>query len=111
VSSIRWFKVIALAEAVSYLVLLAAAVLKRTNDMHELVAVLGPIHGVIFLAYVAFALYVREQLRWNFWTTVMVVVAAVIPIGGLIVERRLPDEAPPVSTAGTGGEPVGSTSS
>lgn len=98
-SSIRWFKVIALGEAVSYLVLLAASVIKRTLDMPELVTVVGPIHGMIFLAYVAFALYVREPLGWNGWTTVMVVVAAVVPLGGLIVERRLPDEAPLAATA------------
>ena len=101
-SSIRWFKVIALGEAVSYLVLLAASVVKRTLDMPELVTVVGPIHGVIFLAYVAFALYVREPLGWNGWTTVMVVVAAVVPLGGLVVERRLPDEAPLATTAATG---------
>jgi integral membrane protein len=103
VSSIRWFKVIALAEAVSYLVLLAASVAKRTLDAHELVSVIGPIHGVIFLAYVAFALYVREQLRWSGWTTVMVIVAAVIPLGGFIVERRLPDNAPVAAAVGSSG--------
>jgi integral membrane protein len=69
-------------------------VAKRTLDAHELVAVIGPIHRVIFLAYVALAFYVREQLGWNGWTTLMVIVAAVIPFGGLIVERRLPDEVP-----------------
>ena len=91
-SSIRWFKVIALAEAASYLVLLAASVAKRALDAPELVTVVGPIHGVIFLAYVALALYVRERLGWNGWTTVMVIVAAVVPLGGLIVERRVPDD-------------------
>ncbi len=98
-SSIRWFKVIALAEAVSYLVLLAASVAKRTLDAPEFVAVIGPIHGVIFLAYVALALYVRERLGWTGWTTVMVIVAAVIPLGGLVVEKRVPDEAPSASGA------------
>jgi len=100
VSSIRWFKVIALAEAVSYLVLLFASVIKRTLDIPELVTVVGPIHGVIFLAYVALALYIREQVGWNGWTTVMVIVAAVVPLGGLIVERRMADE--PDAGAATG---------
>ncbi len=99
-SSIRWFKVIALAEAVSYLVLLAASVAKRALDAPELVTVVGPIHGVIFLAYVALALYVRERLGWNGWTTVMVIVAAVVPLGGLIVERRVPDDVAVAPGAG-----------
>ena len=94
-SSIRWFKVTALAEAVSYLVLLAASVAKRTLDMHQAVAVVGPVHGVIFLVYLALALYVRPRLGWNGWTTVMVIVAAVVHLGGLVVERRLPDDPAP----------------
>lgn len=104
-SSIRWFKVIALAEAVSYLALLGASVAKRTVDAEELVTLIGPVHGVIFLAYVALALYVREQLGWNGWTTVMVVVAAVVPLGGLVVERRLPGEqAATAAAAAAAGE-------
>ena len=101
--SIRWFRVIALAEAVSYLLLLAASVAKRTLDAQELVTVIGPIHGVIFLTYVALALYVRDHLDWSGWTTVMVIVAAVVPLGGLIVERRVPDETPVARVAGSAG--------
>jgi integral membrane protein len=92
VSSIRTFKIVALAEAASYLVLLAAAVVKRTHDVEALVPIVGPIHGLLFLAYLGLALYVRERLGWNGWTTVMVVVASVLPLGGLVVERRVDDE-------------------
>lgn len=94
-TSIRLFKMVALAEAASYLLLLGASVAKRTLDMPELVTVMGPIHGVLFLAYVALALYVRDKLGWSGWTTVIVIVASVVPLGGLVVERRIPDEAPP----------------
>ena len=104
---IRLFKMVALAEAASYLLLLGASVAKRTLDAHELVTVMGPIHGILFLAYVALALYVRERLGWNGWTTVMVVVASVVPLGGLIVERRLPDE--PVAGSAPGAVPVSET--
>ena len=90
---IRWFRAVALAEAVSYLVLLAASVAKRTLDVHGPVEALGPVHGVLFLAYVGLALGVRPILRWNLLTTALVVVAAVIPFGGFVVERRLPDSA------------------
>jgi integral membrane protein len=95
VSSIRVFKMVALAEAASYLVLLAAAVVKRTNDFDTMVKVVGPVHGLLFLAYLALALYVRERAGWSGWTTVMVVVASVLPLGGLVVERRLEDEPSP----------------
>jgi integral membrane protein len=89
-TTIRWFKAIALAEAVSYLVLLAASVAKHAADAPGQVSVMGPVHGLVFLAYLGLALYVREELDWNLWTTLMVVVAAVVPFGGFVVERRLP---------------------
>ena len=86
--SIRWFKVVAVAEAVSYLVLLGASVAKHVFDMPGAVPIMGPIHGLIFLTYLWLALLVREELGWRLSTTLTVVVAAVIPLGGLYVERR-----------------------
>ena len=83
------FKVVAVAEAVSYLVLLGASVAKHAFDMPGAVPVMGPIHGFVFLAYLYLALMVREQLGWNLVTTLKVIVAAVIPLGGLYVERRV----------------------
>ena len=56
------------------------------------VTVMGPIHGFVFLAYLWLALLVREELGWRLSTTLKVVVAAVIPLGGLYVERRVLDE-------------------
>lgn len=87
--SIRWFKVVAIAEAVSYLVLLGASVAKHVFDTPGAVPIMGPIHGLIFLTYLWLALLVREELGWRLTTTLMVVVAAVIPLGGLYVERRV----------------------
>ena len=98
-SSIRRFKVVAIAEAVSYLVLLGASVAKHVFDMPEAVPIMGPIHGLIFLSYLWLALLVREELGWNLTTTFMVIVAAVIPLGGIYVERRVLDEGAPVDAA------------
>jgi integral membrane protein len=89
---IRWFRGVAVVEAVSYLVLLAASVAKHVFGAHGLVETLGPVHGVIFLAYLGLALAVRRPLGWDSSTTGTVVIAAVIPLGALWVERRLTDE-------------------
>jgi integral membrane protein len=96
---LRWFRTVALAEAVSYLVLLAAAVAKRALDAPGPVEALGPVHGVLFLAYVGLAFAVRPILRWNALTTAIVIVAAVIPFGAFVVERRLPDTEPEAEPA------------
>jgi integral membrane protein len=89
---IRWFRGVAVVEAVSYLVLLAASVAKHAFGVQGLVETIGPVHGVIFLVYLGLALAVRRPLGWDATTTGTVVIAAVIPLGGLWVERRLTDE-------------------
>jgi integral membrane protein len=89
---IRWFRGVAVVEALSYLVLLAASVAKHGFGMRGLVETIGPIHGVIFLVYLALALAVRRRLGWDSATTLTVVIAAVIPLGGIVVERRYTDE-------------------
>jgi integral membrane protein len=91
---IRWFRGVAVVEAISYLVLLAASIAKHVLGARDLVAVLGPVHGVIFLAYLGLALAIRTRVGWNWSTLGYVVVAAAIPFGAIVVERRLPAEEP-----------------
>lgn len=90
--AVRWFRVVALVEAVSYLILLVGVVAKYGFDEPIGVRVMGPVHGVIFLAYAALAFTVRDQLRWTAQHTAAVLAAAVIPLGGYLVQRSL---APP----------------
>jgi integral membrane protein len=93
------FRVVSIAEAVSWLVLIAATIAKRAFDVHEATAVIGPIHGVIFLAYAACVVFLREELDWSLGRTAVAIVASVIPLGAyLIVERRYLSE-PAVAAA------------
>ncbi len=87
--TIKTFRYVALAEAVSFLVLLVAAVIKRTQDAPEGVEIMGPIHGVLFLAYVAIALGVRGTAGWSARATLGVLIGAVLPFGGFVVDRWL----------------------
>ena len=52
---------IALAEATSFIALLIASVIKRTGGSELGVQILGPIHGVLFIAYVVIALNLRPR--------------------------------------------------
>jgi integral membrane protein len=88
-SSIRTFRYVAVAEATSFLALLIATYVKYAQDSPQGVQILGPIHGILFLAYVLIALNVRGPARWSGRTTVCVLVAAVLPFGGLAVDRWL----------------------
>jgi integral membrane protein len=86
---IRWFRGVAVVEAISYLVLLAASIGKHAFGDGVLVDVMGPVHGTIFLVYLGLALAIRRQVRWSWSTVGIVAVAAAIPLGALVVERRL----------------------
>jgi integral membrane protein len=87
--NLRTFRYIALAEATSFLCLLIASVLKRTADAAIGVTVLGPIHGVLFLAYVYLVLVLRADQGWAPRTTLLILLGAVLPFGGYVVDRKL----------------------
>jgi len=94
--NLRNFRHLAVVEATSFLLLLVASVIKRTQDEAIGVEILGPIHGGLFLAYVIFALSIRSELGWSTRTTLLVLAGAVVPFGGYVVDRWLlrshPDE-------------------
>ena len=96
--SLKTFRVVALAEATSFLLLLVAAVLKRTADAEILVTILGPIHGILFVAYVLIALGVRPDQGWDARTTALVLLGAVLPFGGYVVDSWLMRNQPEPAT-------------
>jgi integral membrane protein len=67
---IRALRVVALLETISFAVLLVCSVLKRTTDL-DLVPVLGPLHGALFLGLVLLVLANLERLRWSWWFTLV----------------------------------------
>ena len=87
--SVKTFRIVALLEATSFIALLVATYLKHAQDQPEGVSILGPIHGVLFLAYVAIALAIRSEQRWSNQATLGVLVGAVLPFGGFVVDRWL----------------------
>ena len=80
---------IAFLEATSFLLLLVASVVKRTGGSELGVQILGPIHGVLFILYVAYAFKVKAELGWSGKTTFWVLVGAVVPFGGYVVDWKL----------------------
>lgn len=90
--SIRTFRFVALAEATSFLVLLTSSVIKRTSapeGAETAVLIFGSIHGMLFVAYALIALVIREPAGWTPKQSVLVLVGAVLPFGGFVVDRWL----------------------
>ena len=85
--TLRNFKLVALIEATTFLLLLVASYVKRANDQPLGVEILGPIHGLLFIAYVVMALAVRESAGWSGKQTLLILLGAVLPFGGYVVDR------------------------
>ena len=82
------FRVVAVAEALSWVGLLIGMYLKYVPRTTELgVHVFGPIHGAVFVAYVVGALLTSRVLRWSPRTTVVALVCSVPPLATVWFER------------------------
>ena len=75
-------------EAVSYLLLLGATVIKRAGGTELGVTVFGPIHGVLFLVFAGALLASYRRLGWQLSRTVLAIIIGSLPFGGFWVERR-----------------------
>jgi integral membrane protein len=95
---VQAFRITAFAEAASFIALLGATYVKYAHDEAAGVQVLGPLHGLLFIAYVLMALNLAPRAGWSTKTTVWVLAAAVIPFGGFVVDRWLA-RTPPVLSA------------
>ncbi len=92
VSSIKNPRYVALVEATTFLALVVATYFKlgeNASSGRTAVSILGPIHGVLFVAYVLITLTVRDQQRWSTRTTILILIGAVLPFGGYYVDSWL----------------------
>lgn len=87
VPAARWFRVAAIAEAVTWLGLFVGMLVKRIGSGSELgVQVFGPIHGIVVLGYFAATFVAARQLRWGSRTLVIALLASVPPGATLVFE-------------------------
>lgn len=86
VSSFKW---VARAEGISFLVLLFIAMpLKYIWGDPSWVRVVGMAHGVLFVAYIAWAIFIKEIKKWNFKTLAIVILGSIIPFGTFYIEKK-----------------------
>ena len=87
---LKHFRWTALAEGVSYLVLLGIAMpLKYVWAMPMAVKIVGWLHGVLFIAYCALGLRAALRERWTFTFSTWAFVASLIPFGTFVLEWQL----------------------
>ena len=81
-----WFRLIAFAEAVSWIGLLVGMYFKYLGAPRtELgVKVFGPVHGGIFIAFVVAALLVGMVFKWRAGTWLLALSGSIVPLGSVI---------------------------
>jgi integral membrane protein len=89
-------RVAPLAALIYGVVLAPLSFVLLTSAVNLLAASLvGPVHGTMFLAYVLIALNIRGSARWSDRTTLGVLLGAVLPFGGFVVDRWLAKNSQP----------------
>lgn len=91
-NSLRALTVVAFAEATSWIGLLIAMVFKYGFDKAEGVAILGRIHGFLFLAFLALLILVHVQRSWSIRKSAISLAESIPPFTGFLLGKQLLDE-------------------
>lgn len=86
---LKSFRIVALFEGISYVLLLFIAVpVKYMLGEPMFVKLLGMPHGLLFMAYVIMAIMMNSELKWSNKTFGEVLVASIIPFGTFYIDRK-----------------------
>ena len=85
----KLFRIIALLEGLSYILLLFVAVpLKYYLGDPTYVKLLGMPHGILFVAYLGFAFYFKQEENWSMKTFIIILSGSVMPFGTFYVDNK-----------------------
>ena len=83
------FRISALLEGLSYILLLFIAVpIKYFLDNPLFVKWLGMPHGLLFLTYILMAIWLKPSFNWSIITFFKVLIASIIPFGTFYVDKH-----------------------
>mgnify|MGYP003644879827 CR=1 FL=1 len=80
------FRTLAIAEAISWTLLITGLILRATIDLDIAVSIGGGIHGFVFLSYGATAVLVAKNQRWGALPTIVAIVSAIVPYATIPTE-------------------------
>ncbi|WP_404473926.1 DUF3817 domain-containing protein [Microbacterium aerolatum] len=82
----RLYRVLAIAEAITWTILIAALIARAVGAPGIVVTIGGGIHGFVFLAYGANAILVAFNQRWSIGVGILAVASAVVPYATIPME-------------------------
>ncbi len=84
-----WFRKVAFAEGVSFLVLLLVAMpLKYLANLPMAVTVVGGLHGLLFVSFIVLAYMVKEVHKKDFKWMLKAGLASIIPFGTFYMDKE-----------------------
>jgi integral membrane protein len=89
-SALTRYRVIAYVVGVFLLILtLVAMPLKYFADSPTMVAIVGPIHGFLYMVYLVVAFDLSLRARWPLRYTVLILLAGTVPFLSFVAERSV----------------------
>lgn len=89
-STLKYFRIVALLEGISFLALLFIAMpLKYMYAMPMPNKIIGMIHGVLFVAYVFYLMNVKSEFNWSFKKTLIAFLASILPFGTFVLDAKV----------------------
>ncbi|HEY4535129.1 MAG TPA: DUF3817 domain-containing protein [Enteractinococcus sp.] len=85
----KFFRFFAIAEVISWTLLIGGLILRATQDWDLAVTIGGGIHGFVFLSYALTAILVSKNQRWSPVPTTISIVSAGIPYATVPVDLWL----------------------
>ncbi|MEE1621477.1 DUF3817 domain-containing protein [Zafaria sp. J156] len=85
----RLYGALALAEMVTWALLITGMVLKYSGTSDAFVPVFGLVHGVVFIAYCIVTVFVWVNQRWGFGLGLLGLASAVVPFCTVPFERAV----------------------
>ncbi len=85
------FKIVAILEGVSYLLLFANMLLIKPNNISLYKTLLFPIgmaHGLLFMSYIILAILLKFDENWDWKKFIIILIASILPFGTFYVEKK-----------------------
>lgn len=83
------FRVLAYIVGVGLLALCVAMLMRYVFDQPQYSAIVGPVHGFLYIVYLVMIVDLALKARWSLKGTVLVMLSGVVPIGSFFAERAV----------------------
>lgn len=92
-AALNRYRVVAYLVGIFLVILVCVGMpLKYLADRPLVVSVVGPLHGFLYMAYLALSADLARRVRWGLGRTVVVLLAGTVPFLSFVAERSVTGE-------------------